>query len=378
MIRVLHYVGIMNRGGMESFIMNLYRSINREKIQFDFAIHGNSAGDYEKEITELGGKFYYFPHMRENPLKYRKAWRDFWKTNSKHYVAFHMHTNSLANVIAMEEAAKAKIPVRIIHAHSSMADKGKLQWLNDFLHKNHQKRLPKLATNLFSCSEAATKWLFGETEIRDLKVLQIKNGIDIEQFKFDSTKRLEIRNKLGLADKKVIGHAGTFLPVKNHAFLINVVEQAYRMDNSVRCVLLGDGRLFDEIKSLVKEKNLEKIVLFMGKRDDVQDMLSAMDLFVMPSLFEGLPVSLVEVQTNGLPVLVSDGITSDVKLCNNFHFLSLKESASTWAENALEIMNRNERNENNSQCVRAAGFDIKDTARLYETIIENGRKQIND
>ena len=377
MVRVLHYVGIMNRGGMETFIMNIYRKIDRDKVQFDFAVHGDRAGDFEEEIRSLGGDIYYFPKMRKNPLKYRTAWRGFWKSNKNRYTAFHMHTNSLANVIAMEEAAKADIPVRIIHSHSSMSNKGKLQWLNDYLHRLHQKKLPQLATDLFACSDKAAEWLFGGMQYKNLKVLQINNGVDTEKFKFNENIREDIRRTLGLCDKKVIGHAGTFLPVKNHRFIIDVVEQAYRKDSSVRCMLIGAGPLLDEIKDTVRQKSLEQVVVFMGVCDNVNELLSAMDVFLMPSLYEGLPVSLVEVQANGLPALISDTITQDVKLRDSLHYMSLSHDAELWAEKVLDIVD-NDKHDSDNSCIAEHGFDIADTVSMYENIILNGRNSVNE
>lgn len=368
MIRVLHYVGRMNRGGMETFIMNLYRNIDRDKIQFDFAVHGDDAGDFEDEITGMGGKFYYFPHMRKNPHNYRKTWKKFWSEHKNEYTAFHMHTNSLANVMAMEEAVKAGVPIRIIHSHSSMANKGKLQFLNDLLHKYHQKKLSKLATNLFACSDKAAEWLFGGTEVQGMKVVQVNNGVDTVKFKFDQQKRDEIRTRLDLRGKKVIGHIGAFIPVKNHAFLIDVIEKAHLADSDVRCLLIGGGELVEQIKALVHEKKLDKTISFMGVCDNVNELLSAMDVFVMPSLYEGLPVSLVEVQANGLPAVVSDTITKDVKMQDNLHYFSLSESSENWAKKIIEVINNNERS-NDSNCVAKHGFDICDTVKIYEKIL---------
>ena len=376
-VRVLHYVGIMNRGGMETFIMNLYRNIDRSEIQFDFAVHGDRAGDFEKEISALGGKFYYFPHMRRDPLKYRKAWKDFWKNNKERYVAFHMHTNSLANIIALEEAANAGIPIRIVHSHSSMANKGRLQWLNDILHRRHQARLPKLATHLFACSDKAAEWLFGGTEIKGLTVTKINNGVRISDFRYDPEIGKNLRAELNISDKKVIGHIGTFLPVKNHTFLIETVEKCYLSDPSARCLLIGNGPRFNEIKDIVKQKNLQDVILFLGVRDDVNKLLSAMDLFIMPSFYEGLPVSLVEVQANGLPALVSDTITKDVAMQKNLHYMSLEASADEWARAALSIIENNERSFDTS-CISENGFDIKKTVDLYESIIFSKGNLAND
>ena len=372
MIRVLHYVGNMKRGGMETFIMNLYHQIDRSQIQFDFAIHGENAGDFKEEILSLGGNFYYFPHMRKNPLKYRAEWRNFWKNNKDRYSVFHMHTNSLANTIALEEATKANIPIRIIHSHSSMANRGNLQWLNDILQRCHQRKIPQLATHLFSCSDKAAEWLFGGTSIGNMSVIQINNGVDIEKFKYDENKRKKIRLEFALSKFKVIGHIGAFLPVKNHQFIIDVVEQAYRQDNSVRCMLIGTGTLLEEMKKTVCQKGLEDIIMFLGVRSDVADLLSAMDIFIMPSLFEGLPVSLIEVQANGLPSLISDSITRNVKLKDNVHYMALSNSKEDWARKALEIINNGERDDDNT-CITQSGFDIKDTARLNTDIVTRGQ-----
>lgn len=372
MIRVLHYVGNMKRGGMETFIMNLYRQIDRSQIQFDFAIHGENAGDFKEEILSLGGNFYYFSQMRKNPLKYRMEWRTFWRNNKNRYSAFHMHTNSLANTIALEEAAKANIPIRIIHSHSSMANRGNLQWINNILQKYHQRKIPQLATHLFSCSDKAAEWLFGGTSIGNMSVIQINNGVDIEKFRYDENKRKKIRLEFALNNFKVIGHIGTFLPVKNHQFIIDIVEQAYKQDNSVRCVLIGTGPLLEEMKKTVYQKKLENIIMFLGVRSDVADFLSAMDIFIMPSLFEGLPVSLIEVQANGLPSLISDSITQNVKLKDNVHYMALSDPKENWAGKVLEIINNGERDNDNS-CITLRGFDIKDTARLYTDIIMRGR-----
>jgi glycosyltransferase involved in cell wall biosynthesis len=335
---------------------------------FDFAIHGSNVGDFQEEIHDLGGVWYFFPKMRKNPVKYRKAWRMFWKTHAGEYCAFHFHTNSLANIIAIDEAARAGVPIRIIHSHSSMANKGRLQWLNDFLHKLHQKQIPNLATHLFACSDKAASWLFGGMQIGSLPVVQINNGIDIEKFHYNELNRNHIRKALGLEGMKVVGHVGSFLPVKNHKFIVDVIEKAYEMDPSIRCLFIGQGGLFEEIKNVVASKKLNNVILFLGIQSNVHEWLSAMDIFVMPSLYEGLPVSLIEVQANGLPAIVSDTITSSVKLQKNMYYKSLSDGPIEWAKEIIEVIN-NKCRANNSNCVADAGFDINETAQIYEKII---------
>lgn len=370
MKKVLHYVGSMNRGGMEMFIMNLFYHIDRKELMFDFAIHGSDVGEFKEEIRTLGGNWYFFPRMRKNPIQYRKAWRSFWRAHAGEYCAFHFHTNSLANIIAIEETARAGVPIRIIHSHSSMADKGRLQWLNDYLHKLHQKKLPKLATHLFACSDKAASWLFGGMKIGSLPVTQINNGIDIVKFRYNEMNRNYIRKSLGLEGLKVVGHIGTFLPVKNHKFIVDVIEKAYEMDSSIRCVLIGRGCLYEEIKKMVDSRNLSNVILFLGIQNNVYEWLSAMDIFIMPSLYEGLPVSLIEVQANGLPAIVSDAITDSVKLQKNMSYKSLLDGPMEWAKEIIKVIDQNCR-EYNSNCVSEGGFDINETTEIYESIILN-------
>ena len=371
MKKILHYVGCMHRGGMETFIMNLFYHIDRKEIMFDFAIHGSDVGDFQEEIRTLGGKWYFFPKMRKNPIKYRMVWRKFWKNHAQEYCAFHFHTNSLANIIAIEEASRAGIPIRIIHSHSSMSNKGKLQWLNDFLHNLHKKNIPELATHLFACSDKAATWLFGDWKRGSLPVIQINNGIDIEKFHYDQAIRDDLRKSLNLDGTKVIGHVGAFLPVKNHKFIVEVMEKAYEMDSSIRCVFIGQGCLFEDIKNLVASKKLNDVILFLGVQNNVHEWLSAMDVFIMPSLYEGLPVSLIEVQANGLPAIVSDTITDSVKLQKNMYYKSLSDGPTAWAKELIKVIN-NQCRSCNSDCVSLGGFDINDTAKIYENIILRG------
>lgn len=368
MIKVLHYVGMMKRGGMETLIMNLYRNIDREQIQFHFAVHGEEKGDFAEEIISLDGAFYHFPHMRKDPIAYRKAWRAFWKKHGHQYTAFHMHTNSLANFIAFEEAYRAGIPVRIIHSHSSYAAKGKLQFINDFLHKQHQKKAKKMATHLFACSDKAANWLFGGMTLGGLKVQILKNGVDILQYQYNPERRETIRAELGLTGTKIMGHVGTFLPVKNHSFLVDAIEAAYRKDPQIRCVFVGKGPLFEQIQEKIRQKGLENVIHLLGLRADVHELLSAMDLFVMPSLYEGLPVSLVEVQANGLPALVSDSITKDVKFLDNFNYLDLSAGAEAWGAKAVELMDGQLRT-TDVQPLVDNGFDIRQTTDIYQNIL---------
>ena len=366
--KVLHYVGIMNRGGMETLIMNLYRNINLEKFQFDFATHTEKKGDFDDEIYSKGGKIYSFPQFRKNPKVYRNTWKKFFYEHAGEYDVFHFHTNSLANIVALEEAKKAGIPIRIVHSHSTWANKGKLQWINNILHRYHQTKLPKLATDLLACSTEAAQWLYNGMNVRNLNVSLLKNGVDCEKFSFDKSIRKIVRAELGVSDNDVlVGHIGKFIPVKNHTFLLEIISAMKNENGNVHAILIGEGDLKRQIADKAKQMGIKEIVQFLGVRSDIPELLMAMDIYIMPSLYEGLPVSVVEVQATGLPVLLSDTISKEVKLKRNVKFISLNESAEKWAEKALEFYKLKRETDNDS--IRNAGFDIKSTAKVYEKLI---------
>lgn len=365
---VLHYVGIMNRGGMETLIMNLYRNINREQFQFDFAVHTDQKGDFDDEIYDKGGKIYHFPQFRKNPRAYRASWKKFFCEHAGEYEVFHFHTNSLANVVALEEAQKAGIPIRIIHSHSTWANKGRLQWLNNALHRYHQSKLPKLATHLLACSTEAAQWLYGGMSVKNLKVALLKNGVDCERFSYDESIRKRARQALGVTDNDIlVGHIGKFIPVKNHIFLLDIISVMAKTNRNIRGILVGDGELKKQIVEKANTMGIGDKVQFLGVRSDIPELLMAMDIYIMPSLYEGLPVSVVEVQATGLTALLSDTISKEVKLKDNVYFASLNLPPRIWAENALDLCNKEREIDNNP--IKKAGFDIKLTSKKYEDLI---------
>lgn len=366
--RVLHYVGIMNRGGMETLIMNLYRNINFSEFQFDFATHTDQKGDFDDEIHNRGGKIYSFPQFRKDPKVYRSAWKNFFCEHAGEYEVFHFHTNSLANVVALEEAQKAAIPIRIVHSHSTWANKGRLQWLNNALHRYHQSKLPKLATNLVACSTEAANWLYGGMSVKNLKVQLLKNGVDCEKFSYDESIRKRTRRALDITDEEIlVGHIGKFIPVKNHTFLLDIIAAMANRNGNIRAILVGDGELKEQIIEKAKNLGIEDKVRFLGVRSDIPELLMAMDIYIMPSLYEGLPVSVVEVQATGLTSLLSDTISKEVKLKDNVYFASLSLTPEKWAENAMVLCKEERKTDNTS--IEEAGFDIKRTVKEYEKMI---------
>jgi len=375
MIRILHYVGIMDMGGMETLIMNLYRNIDRAQTQFDFAVHMQKEGDFDQEIKSLGGRIYYFPPMRKNPYKYRKAWDVFFESHIEEIDVIHFHTNSLANIIALKSAFIHNIPIRIVHSHSTYSNKGKLQILNNILHKHNQKRLDRYVNRLIACSEKAAHWLFGGMELKGLKVQIIKNGVDTKYFSYNQIIRDNIRKELNIENFTVIGHIGKFIPVKNHSFLLDIFNEITKIDHSAILLLIGDGPLYNEIIEKSKKLSLNDKIMFLGVRNDIRDLIMGMDLFLMPSLYEGLPVSMIEVQAVGLSALISDTITKEVIINENVKSLSLEVPSDLWVKAAYEMLCKNERIIEKKKLLNA-GYDIKSSVDKYLEII-NYNNRIN-
>ena len=360
-IRILHVVTYMGRGGLETMLMNYYRQIDRNEVQFDFLVHRDFEADYDKEILKLGGKIYHLPRLNPWDYRYLKKLDEFFQQH-KEYKIVHSHLDCMAG-IPLKYAKKNGIPVRIAHAHSKSQDK-------DFKYplKLWMKRMiPRYATKLFACGEEAGEWMFG-----GLKFNILNNAIDTKQYQYSEKVRTAYREELGLGDSLVIGHVGRFNPPKNHRFLIEIFDKLKQKNTNVKLLLVGDGDGRGKIEDLVKEKNLQEDIKFLGMRDDVYNILQAMDVFVMPSLHEGLPVTGVEAQASGLPCVFSDTITKEVGLTSNTEFLSLQEKPDVWAEHVLKYMNVQRKSER--KILEQAGYDIQQTAdtlaQLYLNVAE--------
>lgn len=324
-IRVLHVLNNLGTGGAESFVMNVYRNIDREKVQFDFLIRSTQNGPMLEEIQAMGGKVFIQPafprHVRQN----YKALDEFLKTHAREYQAIHVHANSLIYVKPLQLAMKYGIPRRIIHSHSTKSSAL-------VLHRLNINRIDKWVTDRFACSEVAGEWMFPGKNYR-----VITNGIDLPRFAFDAQNRDEIRKKLHIEDKTVIGHVGRFTPQKNHPFVVEVFEAYHRKNPDSVLLLVGEGEDKERIWNQVLQKGLFDDVIFTGAVSDVWKYLSAMDAFLFPSLWEGFPVTLVETQVNGLPVLVSDKVTKTTKLSENVFFLDVNLSPDKWSKKISEI-----------------------------------------
>lgn len=329
-IRVLQVVTIMNRGGLETMLMNYYRKLDKTKIQFDFMTNRLERGHYDDEIEALGGKIYRLSPIKPgNYNKYFKELDEFFKEH-KEYKVVHSHINENSGFV-LKAAKKAGIECRIAHSHLSDL---KLDYKYPF-RVYARRNLKGNVSDYFACSQRAGEWLFGKEISSSGKVTVLNNAVDTEKFKINKDIRDKVRMELGIEDKKVIGHVGRFNPQKNHEFLIDVFNEVYKKDKGTVLLLIGDGYLKEKIEDKVKKLNLEQGVKFLGVREDIPEIMQAMDLFLFPSQFEGLAVVMVEAQAAGLKVITSTGVTKESDITNNVEFIDLSKGAEYWADIVL-------------------------------------------
>jgi len=372
MIRVLHIVNCMNRGGLETFIMNVYRNIDRSKVQFDFLVHVDKEGAFDKEIKTLGGKIFFVPPRNQGILKNRKILNKFFKVHPE-YKIVHQHVSSLSYIEPLKVAKIHRVPIRIVHAHSTQQGGNSL---HKYIHLWNRIFINSYATHYFACSNSAARWLFGKKMFENGEYKIINNGIEISKYRYNPVKRIEVRKALGINNKFVLGHVGRFSYVKNHAFLIDLFKHICEISSDFVMLLVGDGELRENIETKIASYGLKNSVIITGIRNDVPDLLQAMDIFIFPSNYEGLPVALVEAQASGLPCLVSDNITRQVKITNNIEFIDLSSPISYWVSKINEIK-RNYKRQDQSKQVIDKGFDIKKTAQhlqeLYQKLYRDSK-----
>jgi len=331
LIRVLQVVTIMNRNGLETMLMNYYRHIDRSQVQFDFIVHRSERGAYDDEIESLGGKIYRMPPIHPKYLfSYLNQLNIFFKEH-KEYRIVHSHLDVLSTFV-LRAAKKYGVPVRISHSHNtSFSDKGLRR-----LFKLYSKScLNRQCTHYFACSEVAGRFQFGDEIVDSGRLTVLKNAIDTAKFRFDEAIRNKIRVSLGLKDEFVVGHVGRFCEQKNHDFLIDIFNEVHKRKPNSLLLLIGDGPLRSSIELKAEKLRLSSCVRFLGVKENVNEYMMAIDVFVLPSLYEGLGIVAVEAQAAGLPVVVSSAVPTDVKLTNNVSFIGLKEVASVWAKRVL-------------------------------------------
>lgn len=368
-IRILHVLGGLGLGGAETFVMNLYRAIDRERVQFDFVIYEDGLMDYECEVQKLGGRVFKSPHFSlKNALKYKTWWREFFKEHQE-YDIVHGHVRSTAAIYLSE--AKKQGRYTIAHSHSISSGKGGKALIKDIM----QYPIRFIADYFFGCSEEANKWLFGKKVAKCGRCKIIKNAIIVENFFYDKRKRMQVRDSMGIGlETCVVGNVGRLVPAKNQKFLLDVFCALLKKNKEALLLVVGSGDLEFKLKSYATDLGIEKYVRFLGNRDDVNKILLVMDVFVFPSIYEGLGIVAIEAQCTGLPVICSKAVPLEAKVTDNLYYISLEESPESWASETLKIVDGYERVDC-SECVTAAGYDAFETARFLQEFYEMVNKE---
>lgn len=384
-VRVLHVLGNTNLGGAESRIMDLYRHTDRNRVQFDFLVHSGEEGFYEKEIRELGGRIFRVPRFRiYNYFSYRKALKEFFQKHHE-FALVQGHMTSTA-AIYLPIAKKAGVKKTAAHARSAGVDKGLKGTMTRFLRRN----LADKADYLFTCSELAGISVYGEKAVQEGKTIFIPNAIDCAGFTFDPEKRKKMREELGLTDAIIIGHVGRFHYAKNHEYLIRVFAKLCQMgtgacgstaengaDQDYHLILLGEGPLMEDTRKLAEELGVADRVHFLGNHKNIADYYQAMDYFVYPSRYEGMPGTIVEAQASGLPCLMSDTICREVIATELVETMSIEKEPKVWAEVLQRridaLVSKQENRKKYAAKMAAAGFDVQAQAERMMRFYESGR-----
>ena len=356
MKRVIHIVGAMAPGGFENFIMNIYRKMDRNKVQFDFIVHKKKDNSYDEEIESLGGKLFYVTRKSKNPVKNFFEIRKVIKANDYNIVC--RHSDSAFTVVDLLAAKLGGAKKIIMHSHSTTTGNVKI-------HNFFRKWMSFVPTHRFACSKAAGKWMFG-----DLEYTFVPNAIDTSEYLYDADIRVAMRQEWKVASKNVYGHVGNFVYAKNHLFLLDVFKEITLKDKNAILFLIGEGELREEIEKRIKELQLQDKVILTGRRKDVVRFLQMFDLFLFPSVYEGLPVSMVEAQCSGLPCLISSSITDEIMLTDCVKQMDLKENVSEWAKAAMEMLEAGKQKERYSRQdeIIKAGYGIDELVKFYENI----------
>lgn len=360
-IRVLHILHSMNRGGAENMLMNYYRNIDREKVQFDFLLTDDGKGLFEDEIKDMGGRIYKVPLMTmSNPFPYLKGVKEFFASH-KEYKIVHSHTSS-KSVFPLMIAKKFGVPVRCSHSHNNKTEEG----IDGVVRNMLMPFLKFVTTDSLACGEQAAVWLYGEKAFKMRKVKIINNVIETDNYKYDEQIRKDYREKFGISEGTiVIGHTARFCTQKNHLFDVEILKEIKEMGVNAKLMLVGTGELKESIEQKARELNVLDDIIFTGVVSNVWDYEQAMDVFILPSFYEGLPLSIIEAQVSGLPCFTSKGrVSPECSVTDLVQYLPIENGAKCWAEKIIEAkkIERRDRQEE----VIAAGYDAKTSAKILQ------------
>lgn len=359
MIRILQILNNINVNGTETFVMNVFRNLDRNKIMFDFLVSGRTNSSFEKEILEMGGNIHTFSPRRQGWRKHIKSLHNFFRDNSSKYQGVHIHGNSFTGMMPLAIASLYNVPIRIAHCHNTSTQ----GYHNQILHKLNKLRINKIATHFFACSQPARDYGFGGTKAFSNSIV-VNNGIELQKFKFNPTIRVTKRKELGIKDEIVIGNVAAFRDAKNHVFMIQIMKEIIKAKPDAKLLLVGEGPLRSQIEKMSENYGLRNNIVFLGSRSDVEELLQAMDIFLFPSKYEGLGISLIEAQAAGLPVIASDVIPKETNVTPLIKYLPLQSSPEKWAEAVLNSL----MTERDIEYPELKKFDIAETCRQLTRI----------
>ena len=357
-IRILQWGMTNNVGGVEVFIMNIYRNIDRDKVQFDFLLsHIQPEIPFEDEINQLGGRVFRVTYgQKESPIKARSCLETFFKEHQGEFAGIHMHSCFITYALPLKYAEKYHVPIRIYHSHNAGDMYPSKSLLKKILSYTTRKDVKKWSTDLFACSDLAGKYMF---HCNDAK--WIKNAIDIDKFRFNIETRNLLREKYNLQDKKVVGFVGRLQYQKNPLQLIDIFNLVYQKEENSILIIIGTGDLENQIKEKIESYNLNHAVILLGQQNNVNEWYQAMDCFLFPSRFEGLGIVLIEAQCSGLScVATNQVIPKEVSLLDSFSFLNIDESEMIWADTVIENLKKSdiEKRQVSYEIIKKSGYDI--------------------
>lgn len=351
MQRVLHVIGKMDRAGAETILMNIYRNVNRDKLQFDFLVFSEEEGDYDKEIESMGGRIYRsVPFKGYNYFEFTRGINKFFREHP--YKIVHGHIGSSAPIYL--KIAKKNGAYAIAHSHATNSN----QWRENLIFQVLSYRVRYIADYFFACSRQAGIDRFGIKVVKSDQFTVLNNGIDSEKYRYTEERHTNLKKKFNMDNKLIIGHVGRFVPVKNHRFVVEVFEKIHEKEKESVLVLAGRGEEEANIKELVAEKGLEKKVLFLGVRNDIADIMNLFDVFLFPSFYEGLGIVGIEAQAAGLPCFFSENIPQEAIMTENVWRYSLDAGAEKWAKSIVDVVQCYERKDT-KKYIEQKKFDIK-------------------
>ena len=362
-IRVLHILDELNTGGAERIVVNYFQNVNRELFQWDFVITQyadiKKRGMLEDTVEKLGGHIYRVPRKRKNYIKNITETAKIIKNGN--YDIVHSHLDELS-ALYLFAAKKYKVPVRICHSHLAGAQRGRGV---EIVCKISHPIMQKYTTDKFACGIEAGKALWGNNAMENGEVYIMRNAIKTDKFHFDDEIRKKKRLELNVGENTVYGTVGRLSYQKNSAFLIPIFTEIKKNNPHSVLAVVGEGELRAEMESMVKNAKLEDSVYFLGGREDVNELMMAMDVFLLPSRFEGLPIVMVEAQCTGLTCLVSNQVTKEIKINPNVEYMSISESPGFWAKRCLSIYQLDNR-ESATKGIIEAGYEISNAAKELE------------